>query len=268
MMSPETIGRRVTSFIFGCLCAAAAPTPIMGVATVAAPVPGAMPAPDVRRDAVVEAVERVMPSVVNIGMITLVERRDSFADLMRDFYEPYYRRRWPQEIYSLGSGVIIDEDGYVLTNVHVVDQATRIRVRLMDGREFDAERVAGVGRSDVALLKLVTNAQEKFRAIQFARDDDLLLGETVLALGNPFGLGGSVSRGILSSKSRRPVTENEPLDIMDWLQTDAAINPGNSGGPLVNLRGELIGINVAIYREGQGIGFAVPVKRIAAAMAD
>jgi S1-C subfamily serine protease len=87
-------------------------------------------------------------------------------------------------------------------------------------------------------------------------------------MGNPFGLGVSVSRGILSSKSRRPPAENEPLDMPDWLQTDAAINPGNSGGPLLNLRGELIGLNVAIYREGQGIGFAVPVKRIAAALAE
>jgi S1-C subfamily serine protease len=87
-------------------------------------------------------------------------------------------------------------------------------------------------------------------------------------LGNPFGLGGSVSRGILSSKSRRPATENEPLDVLDWLQTDAAINPGNSGGPLVNLRGELVGINVAMYREGQGIGFAIPIKRISAALGE
>jgi S1-C subfamily serine protease len=90
----------------------------------------------------------------------------------------------------------------------------------------------------------------------------------VLALGNPFGLGGSVSKGILSSKSRRPPTDNERLDVLDWLQTDAAINPGNSGGPLVNLRGELIGINVAIYREGQGIGFAIPVKRVSAAISE
>jgi S1-C subfamily serine protease len=90
----------------------------------------------------------------------------------------------------------------------------------------------------------------------------------VLALGNPFGLGGSVTRGILSSKSRRPPSESQPLDVMDWLQTDAAINPGNSGGPLINLRGELIGINVAVYREGQGIGFAIPVKRVSGALAE
>jgi serine protease Do len=122
--------------------------------------------------------------------------------------------------------------------------------------------------TDVALLKIRTTNYVKFAAVKFAGDDDLLLGETVLALGNPFGLGASVSKGILSSKSRRPAVENERLDILDWLQTDAAINPGNSGGPLVNLRGELIGINVAIYREGQGIGFAIPVKRVSAAISE
>ena len=98
------------------------------------------------------------------------------------------------------------------------------------------------------------------------------MGETVLALGNPFGLGGSVTKGILSSKNRRPSTGNEPLDVGDWLQTDAAINPGNSGGPLVNLRGELIGLNVAVYREqdgqrGMGVGFSIPVKQVSAAVA-
>ena len=120
----------------------------------------------------------------------------------------------------------------------------------------------------MALLQIRATKGEKFTAVKFAADDDLLLGETVLALGNPFGLGGSVSRGILSSKSRRPATENEPLDVLDWLQTDAAINPGNSGGPLINLRAELIGINVAVFREGQGIGFAIPVKRISEALSE
>src|SRR4029434_6740283 len=122
--------------------------------------------------------------------------------------------------------------------------------------------------SDVALLKIRSRDNEKFTAVRFAADDDLLLGETVLALGNPYGLGGSVSRGILSSKSRRPPLENEPLEVEDWLQTDAAINPGNGGGPLVNLRGELIGVNVAVYREGQGIGFAIPVRRVSAALGE
>jgi len=223
---------------------------------------------DIRRDAVVEAVERVMPSVVNIATEEIVEFRDPFEEMLREFWRPYYRRRPPNTQYSLGSGVIIDENGYVLTNLHVVRRASRVRVKLADGREFEAAPIVGTTRSDVALLKLDTKNKETFSAVRFAKDDDLLLGETVLALGNPFGLGGSVSRGILSSKNRRPPLENEPLDIADWLQTDAAINPGSSGGPLINLRGELIGLNVAIYRQGQGIGFAIPIKQVAEALSE
>jgi len=228
---------------------------------------------DVRRDAVVEAVEKVMPSVVNIATEEIVAGRDPLEDLFREFFDPYYRRRPPNTQYSLGSGVIIDEEGFILTNFHVVSRARRIWVKLHDGREFQAEKISGTAFTDVAMLKIITEAdgseegktkaKEKFTSVKFAADDDLLLGETVLALGNPFGLGASVSRGILSSKSRRPPREGETLDVMDWLQTDAAINPGNSGGPLINLRGELIGINVAVHREGQGIGFAIPIKRVA-----
>jgi len=228
----------------------------------------AAPEADIRRDATVEAVQRVMPSVVNIATEEVVPVRDSLDSLFREFFDPYYRRRQPNTQYSLGSGVIIDEEGFVLTNFHVVNRARRVWVKLFDGREYECEKKTGSSFSDVALLKIRTTKPEKFTAVKFAGDEDLLLGETVLALGNPFGLGGSVSRGILSSKTRRPPTDNEPLDVLDWLQTDAAINPGNSGGPLVNLRGELVGINVAIYREGQGIGFAIPIKRIAAALGE
>ncbi|MBK9138373.1 MAG: trypsin-like peptidase domain-containing protein [Verrucomicrobia bacterium] len=226
---------------------------------------------DPRRDATVEAVIRVMPSVVNIATETLVEVRDPFEEMLRDFWGPYYRRRPPMATYSLGSGVIIDEAGYVITNDHVVRRANRVTVTLAQeggGKEYEAEVIRGTSRSDVALLKLKAEPGEKFTAAVFAADDDLLLGETVLALGNPFGLGGSVSRGILSSKSRRPPVEGTELDIEDWLQTDAAINPGNSGGPLINLRGEVVGLNVAVFREGQGIGFAIPIKRVTAALAE
>jgi S1-C subfamily serine protease len=227
--------------------------------------------PDIRRDATVLATEQVMPCVVNIATETIIEYHDWYDDLLRQFYGSSRAPR-QQKSMSLGSGVIIDEEGYVLTNFHVVRRATRIQVKLWDGREYDADpRIATPG-SDVALLKLRAKPGEKFKAIRFAPDDDLLMGETVLALGNPFGLGGSVTKGILSSKNRRPSTGNEPLDVGDWLQTDASINPGNSGGPLVNLRGELIGLNVAVYREqdgqrGMGVGFSIPVKQVAAAVA-
>ena len=227
--------------------------------------------PDIRRDATVLAVERVMPCVVNVRTETVIERpADPFEEALRQFFGPYYRGRPRAETtYSVGSGVIIDEEGWVLTNFHVVNRATRVFVRLHDGREFEAERVVGTSFTDVALLRIKKkDTTRPYSVIQFAADDDLLLGETVLALGNPFGLGGSVSRGILSSGSRRPPVEHGPLEVEDWLQTDAAINPGNSGGPLVNLKGELIGINVAVYRDGQGIGFAIPIRRVSAALAE
>jgi S1-C subfamily serine protease len=239
----------------------------------AAVIVGATPAisaePDIRRDATVEAVQRVMPTVVNIATEEVVPIRDPLENLFRDFFDPYYRHRQPNTQYSLGSGVIIDEEGYVLTNFHVVGRARRVWVKLHDGREFEADKVAVSSSTDVALIRIRTKNSEKFTAVRLAADDDLLLGETVLALGNPFGLGGSVSRGILSSKTRRPPTDGgEPLDVPDWLQTDAAINPGNSGGPLINLRGELIGINVAVLNQGQGIGFAIPVKRVSEKLAE
>ena len=221
-----------------------------------------------RRDAVVRAVEQVMPAVVNIATEEIVPRRDRGEDFFREFFDRYYRRRAPNTQYSLGSGFIIDEEGFLLTNFHVVSRARRIWVRLQDGRQFEAERVSGTAFTDLALLKMQTEEGESFTAVPFADDDDLLLGETVVALGNPFGLGGSVSRGILSSKSRRPENADASMDYQDWLQTDAAINPGNSGGPLINLDGELIGINVAVHREGQGIGFAIPIKRVSQALSD
>ncbi|MCS7337375.1 MAG: trypsin-like peptidase domain-containing protein [Verrucomicrobiae bacterium] len=225
--------------------------------------------PDVRRDAVVAAVERVLPSVVNIGTETIVRVRDPFEEFFREFWGPYHRRLPPQSRYSLGSGVIIDEAGYVLTNGHVVRRADKIWVQLSTRPDvYEAELVALDERTDLALLRLKARPGEKFTAIKFAADDDLLLGETVLALGNPFGLGGSVSRGILSSKARQVPIEDAPLETQSWLQIDAPINPGNSGGPLVNLNGELIGLNTAILREAQGIGFAIPVKRINEALAE
>jgi len=221
---------------------------------------------DVRRDATVRAVERAMPSVVNISSKTVIRRHGYLFDWWRENWKPFYQEMPPQ--YSAGSGVVIDEEGYIVTNVHVVEDATEIVVTLADNRSYPADLIVGTRKSDIALLKIRARPGEKFIPIQFAADDDLLLGETVIALGNPFGLGGSVSRGILSSKTRRSTSQDGFLDMEDWIQTDAAINPGNSGGPLVNLEGNLIGLNVAIFKEGQGIGFAIPVKRVAEALGD
>jgi S1-C subfamily serine protease len=228
---------------------------------------GSAPELDIRRDATVAAVEEVMPSVVNIATETIIEYEDFYQRLFRDFFGRGNIAPQRQRQLSVGSGVIIDEDGYVLTNLHVVRRANRTQVKLWDGREYEAIPIVATEHSDVALLKIRCKPDEKFKAVKFGLADDLLLGETVLALGNPFGLGGSVTKGILSSKSRRPPSGDEPLNVQDWLQTDAAINPGNSGGPLINLHGELIGLSVAVYREGQGIGFAIPVKMVSDALA-
>ncbi len=223
---------------------------------------------DIRRDATVAAIEKVMPSVVNIATKKIVQVRDPFEQLFQQFWGPYYRRQPPNATYSLGSGIIIDEAGYLLTNDHVVRRADVIQVKLVNGTNiYDATVVADDPKSDVALLKINAPPGTKFHTIKFAREDDLLLGETVLALGNPFGLGGSVTRGILSSKSRAMPKEGASLNIPNWLQTDAPINPGNSGGPLVDLRGELIGINVAVVNEvggepAQGLGFAIPIRLV------
>jgi S1-C subfamily serine protease len=235
---------------------------------------------DIRRDATVVAIEKVMPCVVNIEATVVRDVNDPEARTMSEWFGWKYEPQYAEIPFSRGSGVVIDEEGYVLTNVHVVRGAERVFVKFNDGSEaIEAERLELNQRSDVALLKLKAPGR-RFKAIKYAKDDDLLLGETVIALGNPFGFSGSVSRGILSSKPRRgaPRSAKErgaessrQLDTEDWIQTDAAINPGNSGGPLVNLRGELIGINVAVLRPeigAQGIGFAVPVKRILEALAE
>lgn len=229
---------------------------------------------DVRRDAAVVAIERVMPSVVNIRTTQLVRRNDPYETIFRRFYGVKDTPQIEELPSDVGSGVIIDEvgeDGYILTNIHVVQRARRIQVQLWDGREYEAEGLLGTKQKDLALLRITRRPGDKpFKPVSIARDDDLLLGETVIAVGNPFGLGGSISRGVLSSKNRRSDSGGMKLDYQDWLQTDADINPGNSGGPLINVRGELIGINVATYgqNEGKGTGFAIPVKQISASLSD
>jgi serine protease Do len=230
---------------------------------------GAMAKVD-RRTPVVEAVERSMPTVVNIGTEQMVRtlysdplqrfRGDLLDEYFRNFFDtpptPGYRLT-----HSLGSGVVVDPDGYILTNYHVIERASRIRVLLSDDQIHEAQLLAGDPISDLALIKIDTD--KPLPAVAFASDEDLLLGETVICLGNPFGLAHTVTVGVLSAKNREARYGGEVL-YRDILQTDAAVNPGNSGGPLLNINGELIGINVAIYQEAQNIGFAVPVARVRA----
>ncbi|MCZ7592894.1 MAG: PDZ domain-containing protein [Kiritimatiellae bacterium] len=228
------------------------------------------PASANRRTPVVEAVEKALPSVVNIGTerIVKVVYRDPFFNfrslaqgglLPTDALPPPLMRE--QLKHSLGSGVVVDENGYILTNYHVIEQASKIRVGLGDENTYDATLLAGDPMNDLALLKITPS--EPLRAITFAEDDDLLLGETVVALGNPFGFSQTVTAGVLSGINREARYRDRVM-YRDILQTDAAVNYGSSGGPLVNLDGEMIGLNVQILQDAQNIGFAVPIKRLRA----
>ena len=225
-----------------------------------AQVPGVAAHTVERRSVVVEVVEKVAPAVVNIRTEQIIRRRGSpvfgFGD---DFFDSFFRGFGPARIYktqSLGSGVIIDTRGYVLTNAHVVEQASKIFVALAgENREVEATLVGLHPRLDLAVIRI--EAKAKFSAVTIGRSDDLLLGETVIAIGNPLGFGSSVTTGVVSSTRRRvPLDDNL---VGHFIQTDALINPGNSGGPLLNIKGELIGINTAIATQAQGIGFAIPI---------
>ncbi len=212
-------------------------------------------------------IKQLKPAVVNIYTTTTVKhpRLRSMphggqpGDPWGEFFERFFGQPMPEEFKSnsLGSGFIINQEGYVLTNNHVVKDATDIRVKLSDGREFKAKVVGRDPPIDVGLIKL--EDAKNLPTVVLGDSDKLEQGDFVLAMGNPFNLNGSVSFGIVSAKDRPQVT-GSPFD--DFIQTDAAINPGNSGGPLFNLRGEVVGINTAIVSPqiGQGIGFAVPVN--------
>jgi len=219
-----------------------------------------------RRTPVVEAVEKALPSVVNIGTerLVMVRYSDPASRFRGDLFDQFFSEFFGQPpagyrvSHSLGSGVVIDPRGFILTNYHVIERASKIRVTLADERSYDAVALAGDELNDLALIQI--KPERPLQSVEFGRDDDLLLGETVIALGNPFGLAQTVTVGVLSAKNREARYGGQVL-FRDILQTDAAVNPGSSGGPLLNLDGLLIGINVAIYREAQNIGFALPVSR-------
>jgi len=211
------------------------------------------------RGSVADVVDRVLPSVVNIASTRKVEPSKSpFFD--HPMFRDYFRRRSPRMQRGLGSGVIVSSDGVIITNNHVVAKADKIRVTLWDKREFSAKVVGTDPKSDLAVLKL--KGAKNLRSIVLGDSDRLRLGDAVLAVGNPFGVGQTVTLGIVSAKGRANIGI---VDYEDFIQTDAAINPGNSGGALVSMRGELIGINTAILsRSGgyQGIGFAIPTNMV------
>jgi len=207
-------------------------------------------------------VQRVQPAVVNVYAAKMVQNHNPFLD------DPIFRRffglpggQQEQMQRSLGSGVMVDASGLVVTNVHVIEGADQVKVSLSDKREFEAEIVLKDPRSDLAVLRL-KDAHEKFPTLDFANSDELMVGDVVLAIGNPFGVGQTVTHGIISALAR---TQVGITDYQFFIQTDAAINPGNSGGALVDITGKLAGINTAIYsRSGgsQGIGFAIPANMV------
>ena len=211
---------------------------------------------EARRTRIVAAAETIGPSVVNISAERIVKRR---ADPLESFFRfgmPQRRDR-DSRTESLGSGVVIDPSGVVITNDHVVQGASRIVVTTADGRELEAEVRGADADNDLAVLTV--NAKN-LRAAKLGRTSDLLIGETVLAVGNPFGLSNTVTTGIVSAV-QRTVRGETGRNYTDFIQTDAAINPGNSGGALANVLGELIGINTAIVGGANTIGFAIPVER-------
>jgi serine protease Do len=210
-----------------------------------------------------DIVSSVSPAVVNISTTKVLRRdTDSFLeDPFFDFFKPFHDFRIPKKWkeQSLGSGVIVSPDGYIITNNHVVEKSDEIKVTLLDKRTFKGRIVGADPKTDIAIVKIdATNLP----TIPWGDSEKLQVGEFVLAIGNPYGLSHTVTMGIISAVGRANVGV---ADYEDFIQTDAAINPGNSGGPLVNIQGELIGINTAIFsRTGgyQGIGFAVPSNMV------
>jgi Do/DeqQ family serine protease len=207
-------------------------------------------------------VQRVQPAVVNVYAAKMVQDRNPLLD------DPIFRRffgvpgQQPEQMQrSLGSGVMVDSSGLVVTNNHVIEGADQVKVSLSDKREFEAEIVLKDSRTDLAVLHL-KDVKEKFPTLDLANSDELQVGDVVLAIGNPFGVGQTVTHGIISALAR---TQVGITDYQFFIQTDAAINPGNSGGALVDMSGKLAGINTAIFsRSGgsQGLGFAIPANMV------
>jgi serine protease Do len=228
--------------------------------------PRAEPRPPAeRRSPVVVAAERSRGAVVNVSAEEMVRMRvpTPGADMGQLLYEEFFgkpRYRSGYAVTSLGSGVIVSPEGYVLTNAHVVERGARFRVQLLDGRELPARVLGTDPGTDLAVLRIETKDREKLPFLAAGRSDDLMIGESVIAIGNPFGLAHTVTAGVVSALHRK--VGDPRRSLFDMIQTDASINPGNSGGPLVNIQGQLIGVNTAILGDrNAGIGFAIPIDR-------
>jgi Do/DeqQ family serine protease len=209
-----------------------------------------------RRTPVVVVAHNVLPAVVNIQTESTIRRRD-----VDPFFDPFGFFGGRDRTYTsqaLGSGFVWSKDGIIVTNNHVVEGASQISVTMQDGTTVPAKLIGVDPDSDVAVLRV--DSKNLVPAL-IGTSSDLLIGETVVAVGNPFGLSGTVTTGVVSATGRSVPSKEAGRTFTDFIQTDASINPGNSGGPLLNIEGKVIGINVAIYAEGKGIGFAIPVDR-------
>jgi serine protease Do len=213
-----------------------------------------------RRTPVVEVFEAARDAVVNISSTEIVEVRDPFDRFFEGIFDRRPRSR-PREFKStsVGSGFVIHADGYIVTNAHVVTRATDRTVIFADGREFEAQVVASDRDHDVAILKI--DSPQSLEPLPMGRSSDLMVGETVVAIGNPLGYQHTVTAGVVSAVNRDLAFSAEHV-MRGLIQTDASINPGNSGGPLLNVLGELIGVNTAIRGDAQNIGFAIPVDQL------
>lgn len=244
------LGRRTTYALSLLICWMT----VTGAANAAIPVENGMPT-------LAPMLEKTTPAVVSISVEGTQTIRQRVPDLFRYFYGPNSPREQVQEqpFRGLGSGVIIDaKEGYIVTNAHVVQNADEITVSLSDGRDLEAKKIGEDADSDIALLKVKS---EDLTDIKIANSDDLRVGDFVVAIGNPFGIGQTVTSGIVSALSRSTALQINAYE--NYIQTDAAINRGNSGGALVNLKGELVGINTAIVAPtggNVGIGFAIPAN--------
>ncbi len=213
---------------------------------------------NLRRTVTVEVVEKTKDAVVYISTTKLVERRASpFGDPFWNFDRGVVK----VPANSLGSGFIIHRDGYVVTNNHVIDHARQITVELLDGRKLPADLISADAEADVAILRI--HSEKPFPVLELGDSSDLMIGEPVIAVGNPMGYSHSVSTGIVSALHRDLNPDEEGhATLKDLIQTDAAINPGNSGGPLLNAYGQVIGINTAIRGDAQNIGFSIGINRL------
>jgi S1-C subfamily serine protease/HSP20 family molecular chaperone IbpA len=227
----------------------------------------ALSAESARETPIVKVVKENAPAVVNISTERVVLLRESpywgpygsqFDQLFDNFFGMQQRTR-ALKLKSVGSGVVVEDDGLIVTNAHVVHMATNIIVIFPDGEKREGRIVYENLKDDLALIRV--DAPASAEAVNLAEDDDIFIGETVVAIGNPLGLENSVSSGIISGIDRKAFSQRG-LVSNELIQTDAPINPGNSGGALLNLDGELVGINVAMVQNSQSIGFAIPVKRV------